>query len=153
MVSILGGTLVTLVAPLFIRMSTSPEDPPSTIILAVGAVALAFPISWGGYLFLSDPELESYRGTELFTRLGACALVYALLWGVWGFISYYLGLNMMGGIDDLPKLTFIVPAMLCIGAIAPFAALDFEYLTAAFHYGMYLAVTVLLRLIVNLPAF
>ncbi len=149
-VAIVGGIAVTLVAALFIRLGTSAAEPVSTGVLVIGAIALAFPLSWGGYLFLSDPDLEGYQGTAMYVRVGICALVYALLWGVWAFLRPRWGFE---GPIDLPFLVFIVPGIVAVGAIAPFAALDFEYLKAAFHYGIYLGATVLLRVIVHLPPF
>lgn len=150
-VAIVGGVAVTLVAALFVRMGSTPEQAAESWFLPmIGAVALAFPLSWGGYLFLSDPELEGYHGLAMYLRVGVCALVYALLWGIWAFLRPLWGFD---GPIDLPFLVFIVPGIICVGAIAPFAALDFEYLKAAFHYGIYLGATVLLRVIIHLPPF
>ena len=146
-VSIVAGICITLVVALFIGMSGTAVG---MVILAPGAILLAVPLVWGGYIFLRDPELAAYTGMPLYIRIGIVSLVYVLLWGIWTFLSPLWGFPR-GEYIDLPWLVAIVPALVCIGAIAPFAALDFEYLTAAFHYGLYLGVCVLLRVIMQLP--
>ena len=118
--------------------------------LTPGAILLAVPLVWGGYTFLRDPELAGYRGTALYIRVGVCALGYVLLWGIWAFLRPLWGFTP-GEMIDLPWMVVIVPAMICVGALLPFSSLDFDYTTAALHYGLYLGVCVLLRVIMHLP--
>lgn len=146
--SIVGGVIVTLIVVLFIRMGTTAEEPAPTAILALGAILLSVPMALGGYVFLRDPELAAYRGTTLYIRVGICAAVYALLWGVWVVLRHYWHFDLS---TDSPWLVAIVPGLVAVGALASFSTLDLEYLTAAFHYGFYLGVCVLLRVIIHLP--
>jgi hypothetical protein len=53
---------------------------------------------------------------------------------------------------EVVHMVVILPIMVAIGSFAAYASLDLEFGTAAIHYGMYLAVTVVLRLIMGLPA-
>ena len=152
-VSIVGGIAVTLIAALFIRMGTTPEDPIGWPVMALGSILLAAPLAWGGYIFLRDPELAPYRGTSLYIRLAICASVYVLLWGIWSFVLRPLWGFEAGSQIELPFLCAIVPAMIGIGALAPFSTFDLDYTTAAFHYGFFLGICVLLRVIMHLPAF
>ena len=156
LVAIAGGVVVVLLAALFIRMGTTPEEPVGWPVLALGSILLAVPVAWGGYIFLRDPELASYRGMSLYMRIAICAAVYVVLWAAWGFI-----LRPLWGFEsgpppeqiDLPFLVAIVPGMVLCGALAPFATFDLDYVTASFHYGFYLGICVLLRVIMHLPPF
>ena len=153
-VSIVGGIFITLIAALFIRMGTSAEEPVGWPLLAFGSIFLAAPLAWGGYIFLRDAELAPYQGTTLYIRVSICAGVYVLLWGIWGFVLRPLwGFDVRTEHIDLPWLCAIVPGMVAVGALAPFSTLDLDYTTAAFHYGFFLGICVLLRVIMHLPPF
>jgi hypothetical protein len=95
--------------------------------------------------------LAGYIGTTLYIRIGICALVYVLLWGIWSLLLRGLWGFEPGVAIDLPWLVAIVPALIGVGALASFATLDLDYTTAAFHYGLYLGICVLLRVIMHLP--
>lgn len=118
-------------------------------LLAFGAVLLAPGLAWAGYTFLRDDELEPHRGAGLWIRIGTCALVYAILWGLVVLVRMYV---FEGDEFEIVHMVVIVPIMVAIGSFAAYASLDLEFGTAAIHYGMYLAVTVILRLIMSLPA-
>jgi len=53
---------------------------------------------------------------------------------------------------EVTHMLFVAPAMFGVGAFAAYLSLDLEWGTAAIHYGMYLLVTIVLRLIMGLPA-
>jgi hypothetical protein len=146
---ILGGVAVVFLAALILGRGHSPENPVSTVILALGAIILAPPLALAGYIFLRDPELEPYRGPTLWLRLGVVALVYAVLWGALGFLKPLWGIGPTAEIP-LPALVIIIPVLLGMGGLAAFAALELDYTTAVFHYALYLGITVLLRLCLQL---
>jgi hypothetical protein len=145
--AILIGIIVALVVAFLFR---SPEGDVPLLLLAIGAMALAPPLVWGGYAFLRDAELDCFRGKELLIRVAICSAVYAALWGLMTLVTGYL-------LDDEPlqviHMVFIAPVMAGIGAFGAYASFDFEFGTAAIHYGLYLLVTVALRLIMGLAAF
>jgi hypothetical protein len=119
-------------------------------ILACGAVVLAPPIAAGTYGLLRDAELQPYRGAPLWLRATLCGLVYALLWGVcWYLKTGVLGLDTL----EMQHLVFLAPGLIAAGAIAPLAALDLDYTSGAIHYGIYLAATCALRLLMGLSLF
>jgi hypothetical protein len=127
----------------------SPEGDVSMVVLLLGAIGLAPPLAWAGYTFLRDDELEPYRGRELWLRVAACAAVYAVLWGLVAIVSQYV---LGGERFEIVHIAVLVPVLVAIGASAAYLSLDLEYGIGALHYGLYLVVTVLLRLILGLSA-
>ena len=144
----LGAVLVVVVAFLVGRMSS--DGGVSSVFLGIGAALLAPPIALAGYAFLRNDELEAYRGGPLVLRVVICAVVYACLWGLYAYVRMLL---FPTNPPELYALVIIIPALVGMGAIAPLAALDFDFSTACIHYGVYLGVCVLLRLVMGLPAF
>lgn len=117
-----------------------------TILLAAGALGLAIPLVLAAYSFLRDDEMEGYRGKELLIRAAICGVVYALLWG---------GFWLMGefGVEHTPVFwVFAGPVVFAIGGAAAYFALDLDFTSAVMHYAFYLVITVLLRVIMGLPA-
>ena len=119
-------------------------------IKVLGAMSLAPPLVVGGYAFLRDAELEPYRGKELWIRVLACSAVYAILWGIFAYIPFALG--MTEGFTPTQLAIVTVPFVL-VGAFGAFASFDLEYLNGIMHYGLYLVVTVLMRVVAGLDAF
>jgi hypothetical protein len=146
---IVGAFLVTFIAAYAIRKvyGQSPHGVPIPI-MAVGAILLGPPLAYGCYSFLRNQELEPYRGVPLFVRSTICGLVYAALWGVYSLLVQYL----FGGHIEMPGLVFLAPPMLAAGGVAALSSLDLEFMPAVVHYGIYLAVTMLLRHLIGVPA-
>ena len=144
------ATIGVLAVAWMFRIGEGEEGSAPTIILMLGAIALAFPLSWGGYAFLRNEELEPYRGKSLWLRLLICSAVYSVLWGIYAYI--FKGYVFGGESLELPQLAIAIPPIIVFGALTAFATLDLEFTLAIVHYGFYLAVTVLLRLIMGLPA-
>lgn len=149
---IVGSVVLVLVVALFLRIAfaKTPDHEFPLVILIGGAVLLAPLLSFAGYTFLRDSELEPYRGTELLLRLLPTAIVYPGLWGLFWFVFWYLGFQY----DPLGLIHYgvAIPAVVLIGAFASHLSLDLEPAQAAFHCAMYLGATVLLRVIIGLPA-
>jgi len=118
----------------------------SWVLLGIGAVLLAPPLVLAGYSFLRDAELEPYRGKALWIRAMLCAAVYAVLWGVYAF------LKSQGFLSGPQAWLFAGPPFFVVGGAAAYATLDLEFGSAVMHYGFYLAVTIVLRLVMGLPA-
>ena len=120
-----------------------------TIMLAIGAVALAPPLAWGGYCMLrDDEELEPYAGTNLASRVAICSLLYPLLWWLFGFLY---GRFFGDEPAELWTLVILAPVILFLGAGIATACFDFDLGVGFFHYALYLVVTVVLRLVMGLP--
>ena len=150
-VGIVGGVIVVLLVALFLRImyGKSPATFPLPI-LAAGSVLLAPLLSFAGYTFLRDSELEPYRGIELLLRLIPCTIVYPGLWGLFWFVFAYLGYQ--NSQLELLHYGLAIPLAVLIGAFTAHLSLDLDPAPAAFHCAMYLGATVILRVIMNLPA-
>lgn len=114
--------------------------------LAFGAIALAFPIAWTGYTFLRDDELGGFTGQELWIRLGVCAAVFALTWGIYWGIGYYLGNTTLAEVDTV-TMAVLLAIMIGIGTSVSLGAMELEFSQSFLHYGFYLAVSFLLAII------
>ncbi len=151
-VAIIGGIVVVLLVALFLGITYKnvPDKDFPPVILIVGSILLAPFLSFAGYTFLRDGELEPYRGFEIVLRLVPTAIVYPGMWGLFWFVFWYLGYE--GTQLQLLHYGMAIPILVAIGAFAAHLSLDLEPAQAAFHCGMYLTATVILRLIVGLPA-
>lgn len=136
------GTIVVMFVLAFMIGRASGEAPPPWWVMAIGAVLVAPPVCWGGYSVLRDDERGAFRGSELYLRLGICAVLYATLWGGYALtVKYLLG----GSTPELFQLAFIVPAFLVVGGGLALGALELDFTNGCLHYGFYVLVTVLLQ--------
>jgi hypothetical protein len=150
-VGIVAAVLAVIVVAFLIGQSGTLNEPRTRrMILGFGCFILAPPLAFGGYTFLRDAELEPYRGTALVVRVAICGAVYAVLWGAYLLICTML---VGGRPPDIFHLVFIVPVLVSLGGLASLATLDLDFTNGCIHYGLYLLVTVLLRLLMRLPAF
>lgn len=140
-----GGIVLVLGLALAMRFTVEDKTQFPIAILAIGAIALAPPISVVGYFFLRDDELEGYSGGELWIRAGICGAVYAILWAVYAWAPGLLHLEEL----ETYQLAVLGIAVAGIGAVAPLVIFDFEYLMGLVHFGLYLAVCVLLCMLMG----
>lgn len=150
---IVGAVSLAIVATAFVI--GRGESGPDWWMLIAGAVLLGPLLSWAAYGFMRDDELEPYRGTSLIIRVTICGLVYALAWGVFMFV----GERVFGDATfDSPLLleTWQLLALSAfaagIGTFAAYITLDLEPTSGFFHFAMYFGVTIVLRLLMSLPA-
>ena len=150
LVVVLGLTLLCVAIALFLRFSELTEMT-RFMFLTGGAILLGPPLAYAGYTFLRDDEMGFYQGMSVLLRSTICGLVYALLWGVFLFV----GTQVFGddafqeGLNMVQLVGLGVPVMI-VGAGVAFVCFDLEILTGFFHYALYLAVTVGLRLVMGL---
>ncbi|HEX5470827.1 MAG TPA: hypothetical protein VFW73_03020 [Lacipirellulaceae bacterium] len=144
-----AAVLVALLIALVIRSTGGAE----TWLKGLAAIVLGPPLAWAGYTFLRDPELDAYQGTTVVIRSLACGLVYALLWGVYWFLGVrFFGPDAMSqGLEIWQMIVLVVPVF-AAGTLAAYASFDLDPGSAFFNCAMYFAVTVILRLVANLPA-
>ncbi len=141
-VAIVAAVAVVLLLALVLRISF-PGGKVPPLITVLGSILLAPALAFAGYTFLRDDELEPHRGRDLILRLIAPSAVYPGLWGLYWLAFAYLQVDPSWQI-----LAFVAPVAIAIGAFTAQASLDLEFGTGALHYSLYLAATVLLRLIV-----
>jgi len=145
---IIAGYVAGSVLVLFIAfVLRNLED--KTIMLAIGAVALAPPLAWGGYCLLrNDEDLEPYAGMNLAIRVTICSLLYPILWWLFSFVyGRFFGEEPA----ELWSLVMLAPVFLFLGAGIAAACFDFDLGVGFFHYSLYLVVTLILRLVMGLP--
>ncbi len=146
--AVIGAVLVVLLIALVLRSTGNI----STEILAAGTIVLGPPLAWAGYTFLRDAELEAYHGMPLILRSLACGLVYALLWGVYMFLVYrFFGNDFANGLQIFQIVVLLVP-IFAGGTLAAYASFDLDPGSAFFHFALYFATTVVLRLVIGLSA-
>lgn len=150
-VGIVMSVVVVLVMALVLRLTAEKPGDIQSVMTILGAIVLAPPLVFAGYTFLRDDELAPHRGLSLALRLIPCSIVYPLLWGLYSFLFLYFGYDK--GPPELLALIPTVAAMIAIGAVAAQASLDLEFGQAALHYSLYLASTVVLRLIMGMSAY
>jgi hypothetical protein len=147
-----GAALLSLAIAFVIGRSQQQLGDKLVYVLAVGALLLGPPLAYAGYSFLRDDELEPYRGVELLVRCLISGFVYAFLWGVYWFLGYqvwgsdaYVNTGL-----ELWQFGVLLAVMIGIGTFTAFVAFDLDPITAFFHYALYLASAVLLRLVMAL---
>lgn len=120
---------------------------PTTIpvwALGIAALVLAGPLVFVAYTFLRDQERDSYWGNDLWGRVGICSAAYALSWlalpvAHYAFDSYETGSYIAAAV-----------AMFGVGTAVCVMCFEFDWLMGAVHYGLYLGVGLLGRVLAGL---
>jgi hypothetical protein len=146
---VIGAVLVAILVAVVIRTQGAPE----MWLKAAAAIVLGPLLAWAGYTFLRDAELEAYKGIAVIIRSLACGLVYALLWGIFVFLGgRFFGPDAFTKGLEIWQLLVLAAAVFSAGTLAAYVSFDLEPGSAFFHCALYFAVTIMLRLIANLPA-
>ena len=146
-IAVLAIAVAVLAAAIVMRGADTGTQ---QIAMALGALLLAPPLTWAGYKFLRDDELEAHMGRELAIRTVVCSLAYAGLWGVYTWLyPMIMGDTSMESWD--PTVIPLIVPILVVGAGAAYVCYDLTLGSGFFHYCLYLLVTVLLRMTMGLP--
>jgi hypothetical protein len=116
---------------------------------AIGVLVLAFPLAWIGYTFFHDDELAEYSGKERLTRVGSCAAIFALSWGFYWFLSYYMGNKTLSEVDSTQFAIYVV-IMFAVGVLGSSLSMELEIGQSFMHYSMFFGVTFLLAMLMGL---
>jgi hypothetical protein len=138
----IGVASVSIIAALWARLSGIT---PPTWGLALVAIALAYPLCSIGYTFFKDDELGGYIGKERLVRLGLCAGVFALTWGVYWLVAYYFGNRVLAQVDTL-QMAILVAIMFGMGIVVSIGSCELELSQSFLHYAIYFVATLLLAL-------
>jgi len=136
------GTLAVLALALLLRGVDDKDYKVPFVML--GLTIVSPPLTAAAYAFLRDDELEPYTGRSLWLRAAICALVYALLWGVYALLPGDL-------VGEMWQWLFVAPIFACAGAAAAWASFDLDFGNGLFHYSFYVLITLLLRSLIGLP--
>lgn len=149
--AVLGVVLVTLLVAFLLRGSALVGQMP---FLAGAVVVLGPPLAWSGYTFLYDSELEPHSGVNLVIRAVACGLVYASLWGAYKYVGEFMFADrdfQTPLVLEMYQMALLGVLVLGLGTFAAYVSFDLEPFSAFFDCALFFAVTVLLRLVVDLP--
>jgi hypothetical protein len=139
---IIGAPL--LLALILAIVFRDPDDP-SLVVFLLLSFLVAVSLAYAGYIVFRDNDLEPFRGKNLWMRVGVCALLFA---GTWGIVALVNTLGMNGEGFSMPVMMILLAVIVAIGGGISYICFDLEYLNGAMHYGMFLVVSILLRLIV-----
>ncbi len=114
-------------------------------IIAAACLFLVSPfLSAGAYHFIADPELEPFRGKELYLRSLACGTVYVAFWIILSLIAPRFAAG------EIWSWMIIAPVLFGGGSVAAAALYDVEPSVGFTHCAFYFVFTVLLRWIAGL---
>ena len=114
-------------------------------LLAFGALGFAPPLVYAGYHVMRNPEMGMYSGRSLLYRVAICSLVYAVLWIAFWTVPPHLR-------SDMWAWLYIAPPIFFAGSFCSFCAFGLDTSSSFFHYCFYLVPTILLRVVIGLPA-
>lgn len=114
-------------------------------LLWISSVVIAPPICLAGYFMLRDQELDGYVGRELLNRVLVCSAIYALLW-------FAMPLGKYAFSDSYETGSWILALILMAGggAAAGMLCFDLDYLMGLVHYGLYLTLCLVGRLVAGI---
>ena len=145
-----GIVLLTLLAAFMLRGNPAANEWPA---LAGGSLLLGPLVAWAGYGFLRDSDLEPFRGGTLWLRAAIAGAVFALSWFVYYYVAGHLG-DSDWQVTGLDPWQMVLAGGIAVGVatFGSFVSLDLEPFMAFFHCSLYFIVTVLLRVVMALPA-
>ena len=117
-----------------------------SVILGIGALLLAVPLTFVTYHIIRNNDLEPFRGFELWKRVAICGAVFAVTWFALPAAAYAFRGQYFIGSWALASV-----AMFAAGAIASMGCFEFDWLLGVVHYGLYFAVAVVGRFLAGLP--
>ncbi len=144
-----GVTLIAFIAAFLMKGTDSVN---SLVVLGIGEAILGPLVARGGYMFLRDDEYEPYQGSQLWLRSGACGLLFAASWFLFGFllIRFATPEDIATGLQMWMLLVPLVP-MFLLGLVAGYAAFDLEPANAVMLFALFFIFTGLLRIVMGLP--
>ncbi len=111
----------------------------NTFTIWAGLALISPILVLAAYSFLYDDELEPYKGRSLYIRAAICGMIYALLWGVFAYVS---DIVLTG---EVWNWFFIAPSFFAAGAMVAATTLDLEFGNGFFHYSFYILATIILH--------
>lgn len=144
MTLIVAGIVMFLVLSLVMRLMIVPEQFPQWLLM-LSAIVIAPVTAYAAYTFLRNQELGTIPRDELIKRIAVCSLVYALLWFAMPLAKYAFNDRY-----EMGSWMVALIAMLGIGGASGMFSMDFDYLFGLIHYGFYLVVCLLGRVLAGI---
>lgn len=144
MTLIIAGIVTFFVLALVMRVMIPAEEFPQWLLM-LSAIAIAPATAFAAYTFLRNQELGTIPQDELIKRVGVCSVVYALLWFAMPLAAFAFNDSY-----EMGSWMVALVAMLGIGGAAGMFSMDFDYLFGLIHYGLYLVVCLLGRIIAGI---
>ena len=139
------GTLLFLLGSFIVGKIWPDKEHFPVYLLAAGAILVAAPASYAAYTVLRNQETDGFLGQELWKRIGICAVVYSVLW----ILMPVMGYAFPGTDNSIGSIIGLV-GMIAVGGVIGMLSLDFDYLIGVVHYGMYLGLCLVARVICGL---
>ena len=143
-ITLIAATILGFLAVAFILKNYFTDKEAFPVwLLAIGAIVMAVPVTYVGYALLRNQDREPFYRNALLPRLGICIGAYSAFWLIMPLMGYAFPNNDIGAIIG-------VIAMIAAGGFVGMMVLEFDYIFGVLHYGMYLGLCLLVRLIVGL---
>lgn len=142
---IVGLIVLFLICALIFNFTFPDKQAFPAWILWISAVVMGPPICMAGYFMLRDQELGGYLGKELWVRVLVCSAIYALLW-----IAMPVGKYAFSDSYETGSWIFALIIMAGGGAAAGMLSFDIDYLMGLVHYGLYLTLCLLGRVVAGI---
>lgn len=141
MTIIIAGIVSFLVLALVMRLMILPEEFPQWLLM-LSALVIAPAAAYAAYTFLRNQELGTIPRDELIKRVAVCSVIYALLWFAMPLAKFAFNDQY-----EMGSWMIALGAMLGIGGVTGMFSMDFDYLFGLLHYGLYLVICLVGRVI------
>ena len=144
MTIIIAGIVTFLVLALVMRLMILPEEFPQWLLM-LSALVIAPAATYAAYTFLRNQELGTIPQDELIKRVAVCSVIYALLWFAMPLAKFAFNDQY-----EMGSWMIALGAMLGIGGATGMFSMDFDYLFGLLHYGLYLVICLVGRVIAGI---
>lgn len=149
----IGITVAAVVAAIGLALWVRGMEEKPTVMIVFGALLLAPPLTWAGYTFARDQELEPFRGKELWARIAICSLLFAGLWLLYAWVPAYV--MDYKSVSEMPigAVAVALAAIVAVGSTISVITFEFEFTGGLVHCALYFIATLLLALLAGIPMF
>ncbi|MDX1965504.1 MAG: hypothetical protein SFX18_20325 [Pirellulales bacterium] len=125
------------------------SDTTAWVFLSAGSLFLAPGCVYAGYTVLRDKELEGYSGMQLLVRVAIVSAAYAAIWAIYCGLKVFVFPEGVHDYGQWQPLVMAAPLMI-MAVLTCLGTLDLEPVPATIHFGFFLLVSVVLRVVMGL---
>jgi hypothetical protein len=148
LVAMVGSVVAFLIGALVVQFYVEDKSQLSMLLMVVPMAIVAPLVAYGAYNILKDQEIESFVGQELWLRVVICGAIYALLWAGMPLAKYAFGDRY-----DTGSWILALVGMLGVGGSTGMLSFDFDYTMGLIHYGLFLGLCLLARVLAGIGVF